>query len=355
MKNFQRPKIIDIFYNNKTPKSDFDLPLVKFIGKYKNSSTLFSKYGISNDFITESVEYHFVKNKKSLYLRNLDGIQPAKKSSYKEIYKQQSFDLYRQIQKRYANGSNYLKDFFRGSVQGVSAVKMWNLSIVTALFFGMFLMTFIYRYLGQGAEAVSKQVLAQNNTSQSQFSKKSNQGMVLGESMERFRGGRSGKENTKIVDNYKKQNETAEQRRTEKNLQKMLKGYPIEKMIPYIAKQNKTVAAFLVGIARKESNWGRRVPVYKGQDCFNYWGFRAKRKKMGSGGHTCFNSPKDAVDTVARRINYLVTKEKINNPRKMVVIWKCGYDCSWDSPKAVNKWVSDVNIYFKEFQRLNRL
>jgi hypothetical protein len=33
----------------------------------------------------------------------------------------------------------------------------------------------------------------------------------------------------------------------------------------------------------------------------------------------------------------------------MVVVWKCGYDCGWDNPEAVRKWVSDVNMYFEKF------
>jgi hypothetical protein len=46
----------------------------------------------------------------------------------------------------------------------------------------------------------------------------------------------------------------------------------------------------------------------------------------------------------------LVYEEKLNTPGKMVTAWKCGYDCSWDSPGAVEKWVSDVDYYFKELK-----
>ena len=72
---------------------------------------------------------------------------------------------------------------------------------------------------------------------------------------------------------------------------------------------------------------------------------------MGTGGHTCFDSPKDAVETVAKRINSLVNNEKLNTPEKMVV-WKCGYDCSWDNPVAVRKWVQDVDYYFEKFDKI---
>jgi hypothetical protein len=110
------------------------------------------------------------------------------------------------------------------------------------------------------------------------------------------------------------------------------------------------VAALIVAIGMKESTWGLHVPVLNGQDCYNYWGYRGIRDKMGTGGHTCFDSPKDAVDTVAKRIEFLVSNEKLNTPAKMVV-WKCGYDCSWDSQKAVNKWISDVDLYFKKLNK----
>jgi len=71
---------------------------------------------------------------------------------------------------------------------------------------------------------------------------------------------------------------------------------------------------------------------------------------MGTGGHTCFDSPKDAVETVAKRIDFLVNSEKLNTPEKLKV-WKCGYDCSWDNPVAVRKWVQDIDHYFKKFDK----
>ena len=121
-------------------------------------------------------------------------------------------------------------------------------------------------------------------------------------------------------------------------------------MVPYIAKKDRMVAALIVAIGMKESTWGKHVPVLDGQDCYNYWGYRGIRDRMGTGGHTCFDSPEDAVNTVAKRIEFLVSNEKLNTPAKMVV-WKCGYDCSWDNQKAVNKWISDVDLYFKKLNK----
>jgi len=137
--------------------------------------------------------------------------------------------------------------------------------------------------------------------------------------------------------------------KTEKEIKNMVRGYPMERMVPYIAKKDKVVAAFLVGIAKKESDWGKHSPKLNGEDCYNYWGFRQEREKMGSGGHTCFDSPKDAVNTVSGRIDELVNEEKRDSPREMV-IWKCGYDCSWDNAYAIQKWITDVDFYF---QKLN--
>jgi hypothetical protein len=71
---------------------------------------------------------------------------------------------------------------------------------------------------------------------------------------------------------------------------------------------------------------------------------------MGTGGHTCFNSRKDAVDTVALRIESLIYSSKIDTPAKMI-IWKCGYSCDGHSRESVRKWIADVDMYFKELNQ----
>ena len=72
----------------------------------------------------------------------------------------------------------------------------------------------------------------------------------------------------------------------------LVAGYPIAQMTDVIAKQNKTTAAFLVGIGKKESNWGKRVPRDEnGADCFNYWGYRGAGSRGIAMGHGCFGSP----------------------------------------------------------------
>jgi hypothetical protein len=131
----------------------------------------------------------------------------------------------------------------------------------------------------------------------------------------------------------------------EAEVRHMVAGYPIESMLPFIFEKDRITATFLIGIAKKESNWGRRVPVLDGQDCYNYWGFREKRRLMGTGGHTCFNGKKDAVDSVSKRIESLIYDYERNTPEKMI-IWKCGYTCAGHSPESVRKWISDVEGYY---------
>lgn len=133
----------------------------------------------------------------------------------------------------------------------------------------------------------------------------------------------------------------------EKEINDMVAGYPIERMTKYIAKQDPKVAAFLIAIAKKESAWGERKPVLDGEDCFNYWGFRLKSDRMGSGGHTCFDSPEEAVTIVGSRINHLVNEEKIDTPKEMV-IWKCGYRCDGPEAAGSEKWIRDVDYYYKK-------
>jgi len=133
----------------------------------------------------------------------------------------------------------------------------------------------------------------------------------------------------------------------ESRISKMVAGYPIENMTRYIAAKDEKVAAFMISIAKKESDWGKKVPLLNGRDCYNYWGYREKRERMGTDGHTCFNNPRDAVNTVASRIDKLVYENKLDTPRKMVV-WKCGSSCAGQNPKSVNKWISDVNWYFQK-------
>jgi len=133
-----------------------------------------------------------------------------------------------------------------------------------------------------------------------------------------------------------------------KNIGKVVSDYPIEKMIPYIAKQDKKVAAFLVAIAKKESNWGVHTPKKDGKECFNYWGYRGKENTTDSG-YSCFDSRAQAVNIVGKRIKKLVAQD-IDTPREMLV-WKCGGNCSAETGQGASKWIRDVDFYYKKMQK----
>lgn len=136
-----------------------------------------------------------------------------------------------------------------------------------------------------------------------------------------------------------------ERARMQKELKVLVKGHPIERMIPYIATKDKKTIAYLIGIAKQESNWGERRPVLAGVDCYNYWGFRAERDRMGSGGHTCFNSPREAVAVVSKRIAEIIEHNDADSAQDMLV-WKCGSDCSVTGGQvAANNWAQNVDFY----------
>lgn len=127
----------------------------------------------------------------------------------------------------------------------------------------------------------------------------------------------------------------------------MTVGYPIELMATSIAKYDREVAALLVGIAKKESNWGKRVPRSSdGEDCYNYWGFKGAGSRGVAMGHGCFGTPEEAVERVGDRIAELVRIRGTGEPKNFT-IWKCGSSCATHSPESVRKWVSDVDRYYR--------
>jgi hypothetical protein len=119
-------------------------------------------------------------------------------------------------------------------------------------------------------------------------------------------------------------------------------GYPMEKMVERLSEKSAKVSAFVVAIAKKESDWGKHVPTKNGRDCFNYWGYKGNYNLTDSG-YSCFDNLEQAVDTVSDKIASLIEK-KIDTPEKMVV-WKCGSSCAGHDPAGVAKWISDVRNY----------
>jgi hypothetical protein len=130
----------------------------------------------------------------------------------------------------------------------------------------------------------------------------------------------------------------------EKEIFQYIKGKPMEDMAPYIAKQPRTVAAFIVGIAMKESKFGVYAPHdANGNDCHNYWGYRGPENTTASG-YSCFTSPEHAIQVVGKKINKLVA-QGISNPAEMIS-WKCGSSCAGHGAENVRKWIADVGVNF---------
>jgi len=118
---------------------------------------------------------------------------------------------------------------------------------------------------------------------------------------------------------------------------------PIAEMVPLIARRESKVAAFLVGIAKKESSFGLASPSKEGSTCYNYWGYKGAGSRGTALGYSCFGSAQEAIQIVGDRIEVLVAKER-NTPVRMVDTWKCGRSCAGD-PGAPS-WVSTVALYF---------
>ena len=129
----------------------------------------------------------------------------------------------------------------------------------------------------------------------------------------------------------------------EQKYQDLIADSPLKEMLPFIVKCDNETAAFLIAIAKKESDFGKHSPQKAGRDCFNYWGYRGEYNQTASG-YSCFDSPEQAIAVVGKRINELIAK-KINTAEKMVV-WKCGASCAGHNPVDVKKWITDVALYY---------
>ncbi|MBP7811544.1 MAG: hypothetical protein KA054_01725 [Candidatus Moranbacteria bacterium] len=126
-------------------------------------------------------------------------------------------------------------------------------------------------------------------------------------------------------------------------------GYPLSVMAESIATYDPHIAGLIVGIAKKESNWGRRTPKLHGEECFNYWGYRGYGNRgVTEDGYGCFEKPADAVHTIGNRLIELSLIRGTTDPERMV-IWKCGSSCATHSPESVRKWISDVRLYYQQF------
>ena len=120
---------------------------------------------------------------------------------------------------------------------------------------------------------------------------------------------------------------------------------PIREMVPFISVRDEKVAAFLVGIAKKESSFGLQSPSKDGKTCYNYWGYKGEGTRGVGMGYACFGSPEEAVKVVGDKLQSLVEKER-NTPARMVDTWKCGRSCAGDS--GAPGWVATVASYFEK-------
>jgi len=268
----------------------------------------------------------------------------------KRVYDTQLYRRYWKLRRSYFGLRTQIVSIPDNLAVHVSPVKVWNFSIIGAIIFGMISMSFIYRYLGQGVMAKDEviqsvgAVAIEQSVSQKVAERVLGEEVVVGETEVEAKADAT---EPPVEEEPEITPEMLAQQEFEEAAREMVAGYPIEKMLPYIFEQERIVAAYLIAIAKKESAWGKRVPVYKGEDCFNYWGYRGKRKVMGSGGHTCFDSPRDAVETVGERVKWFVKQKGYDTPEKLVV-WKCGYSCEGHSPTSVKKWISDIDMYFSK-------
>lgn len=317
----------------------------------KNKSILFSRGKKTNVFFTEDSKLYITPREQQMIGKGIELGRKTKKWDSLSSRTVKNFVRYqpsatsllcRKLEERYEKMNETALDARETLLGQFSMIRLWNASIVGSILFGMVMMTFVYRYLGQGAAA--NQIVETASSEQQVVEKKS-----LDES-ENFVADKE-KDAKDFAAQVAEIQKIESEQSLETEIRKMVKGYPIEEMVPEIAKQDRTIAAFIVAIAKKESAWGVRVPVLKGQDCHNYWGYRGQRVLMGTGGHTCFNSPKDAVETVAKRITTLVEKQGKDTPAEMVKTWKCGGNCAATGGQAAaDKWVSDVKGIFDKFE-----
>ncbi len=232
----------------------------------------------------------------------------------------------------------------------ISPLRAWNLSLVGAMLFGMISMTMIYRSFGVSAFATepSAQPVHEGNLQEMTVEAApavAAQREIVAKGAQ-YVATTSAKRQTVAATIVRDPAQEAFEARA----RAMVKGYPIEKMLPEIFKQDRVVAAFLIAMAKQESQWGKRVPVLNGQDCLNYWGFRSKRARMGTGGHTCFDSIADAVQTVGHRVEELVYKYNRTTANRMI-IWKCGYSCDGHDPYNVASWKRTVQMYYDKLMK----
>ena len=136
-----------------------------------------------------------------------------------------------------------------------------------------------------------------------------------------------------------------------REIRELTQNFPIEVMAQAIARYDREIAGLIVGIGKKESNWGKRTPKLQGEECYNFWGYRgAGTRGFTPDGYGCWDKPEEAVKTIGDRLSKLREVRLSAEPARMIV-WKCGNSCAGHSDESVRKWIADVNFYFQEIAR----
>lgn len=330
---------LDSVFTEKERSDFFSLEKIKKDTK----STLFSRGRRTESFFTEDSKLYITPAQQKMIEEGVkfnktnafDGLSFRIVREYRQFRKSENDFLYKKLVEKYKEIQQGFADLPQNFARRMTLVRLWNLSVVGAIVLGMVSMTFIYRYLGAGASAIgdTNKIVA---TTQNE--------KVLG-----AEDIKTDQDITKYIEDVVAQSEKVKKDEFEKQVTDMVEGYPIKEMLPSLFEKDRTVIAFYIAIARKESNWGKRVPVLNGEDCHNYLGYRGIRDRMGTGGHTCFDSPKDAVDTITKRLKFLIEEKKLDTPAKMS-IWKCGSVSNCKKDKQVGKWISDVESIQSKFK-----
>ena len=103
-----------------------------------------------------------------------------------------------------------------------------------------------------------------------------------------------------------------------------LDGTKMAAMVDTIASHDRETAALLVGVAKSESSFRHH---YRN----NYWGYARGRRG--------FKTPEEAVKVVGKKIEEYQSRG-LDNPQKLVKMWKCGGSCATHPKQEVKNWIN---------------
>ncbi len=374
---------------------------------HKNTQTLLLDGQRTDFFVTEdsrkyiSLKQQYKKDNRYDYIDSR-GYFDSVHVRYIKTYSASELQ-YNGIVSEFRNARDIATSFKEALKLDLSPIRMWQVSIAGAVLFGMISMSMIYNNLGQSAFASESdkviesgekiEIITEENVDEIKIEEKivnvdekaqedteekipdvvevetniekqetvdevkieeETKEVISVDSVQKSETKEIVEKDIKSIDSVVEKDadiiSEVKEYSLEDSAYEMVEGFPIEKMLPHILKQDPEVAKYLIAMAKQESAWGERVPVLNGQDCYNYWGFRSQRKLMGSGGHTCFNSRQDAVETVGRRIHELIYEYDRTTAERLIV-WKCGSSCDGHSQEGVDRWIRVVDTYYSKLSK----